>query len=190
MTTHTPTAPTDTRDAVERRRWRLGRRARHTVLAVHIAVSVGLLGDSAGFLAVAIRHTTSNDPAFIDTTREVLRMFALFFGIPLSFLALLTGLALGVGTHWGVLRYPWVITKLALILSVIVVGATVFRPLLFDTTTNDTALLTAATWDVLALATATALAVFKPGGPINGVRENLRPGGTNSETAPNTRSES
>jgi hypothetical protein len=40
-------------------------------------------------------------------------MFSLVFGIPLSFGALLTGLALGLGTRWGVFTYPWVVGKLA-----------------------------------------------------------------------------
>jgi hypothetical protein len=142
---------------------RLGTRARNLVLTVHIAVSVGLLGDSAGFLAVAIRHVTSDDPLFQDHTRDLLGMFALTFGIPLSFLSLLTGLALGIGTRWGVFQYPWVIAKLALILSVIVVGAVVLRPLLFGDSVNNTALIAGASWDVFALATATTLAVFKPG---------------------------
>jgi Predicted integral membrane protein (DUF2269) len=145
--------------------WRLGRRARHWVLTVHIAVSVGLLGDSAGFLAVAIRHARADDPAVRDATRDVLKTFALWFGIPLSFLALLSGLVLGIGTRWGVFRYPWVIAKLALVVTVIAVGAIVFRPLLFGNTadTNGTALIVGAAWDVAALALATGLGVFKPG---------------------------
>ena len=73
--------------------WRLGRRARNTVLTIHIAVSVGLLGDSAGFLAVAIQRAVSDDPAFVDASHDLLGTFALAFGIPLSFLALLTGIA-------------------------------------------------------------------------------------------------
>jgi hypothetical protein len=135
------------------------------LLTVHIAVSVGLLGDSAGFLAVAIRHARADDRVVRDATRDVLKMFALWFGIPLSFLALLTGLALGLGTRWGVFRYPWVLAKLALILTVVAVGAIVFRPLLFgDTTgTSDPALIAGAAWDVGALAVATGLGVFKPG---------------------------
>lgn len=145
----------------------LGRRARQWVLTVHIAVSVGLLGDSAGFLAVAIRHARADDPVVRDTTRDVLGMLALWFGIPLSFGALLTGLALGIGTRWGVFRYPWVIAKLTLIVTVIGVGAIVLRPLLFDNgpgaDTNDAALIAGAAWDVVALATATGLGVFKPG---------------------------
>jgi hypothetical protein len=143
---------------------RFGRRTRNVVLTVHIVVSVGLLGDSAGFLAVAIRRAVSDDPAFIDAAHDLLGTFALFFGIPLSFLALLTGVALGLGTPWGVFRHPWVIAKLVLIVTVIVVGATVLRPVLSDdTATGDVPLIVGAAYDVAALATATTLAVFKPG---------------------------
>jgi len=127
-------------------------------------VSVGLLGDSAGFLAVAIRRSVSDDPALVASTHEILGMFALLFGIPLSFLALITGVALGLGTRWGIFRYPWVITKLALILSVIAVGATVLRPVLARGAHLDPALLIAGSaYDVAALSLATALGVFKPG---------------------------
>jgi hypothetical protein len=90
---------------------RFGRRARNVVLTIHIVVSVGLLGDSAGFLAVAIRRAMSDDAAFADASLDLLGTFALFFGIPLSFLALLTGIALGLGTPWGVFRHPWVINQ-------------------------------------------------------------------------------
>jgi uncharacterized membrane protein SirB2 len=155
-TTEEPTA-----DAA---RARLSRRARNTLLTVHIVVSVGLLGDSAGFLAVAVRSAVSDDPAMKDSAHELLGMFALLFGIPLSFLALLTGIALGAGTRWGVLRHPWVIAKLVLIITVIIVGATVLRPVLDDDAApNDAALIVGAAYDVAALAVATGLAVFKPG---------------------------
>ena len=50
------------------------------------------------------------------------------FGIPLNFAALLTGMALGVGTRWGVFRYPWVVTKLVLIVTVMLVGGFVLGP--------------------------------------------------------------
>lgn len=167
MTDQATRPPADAQPAGPPRRRRLGRRARHTLLTVHIAVAVGLLGDSAGFLAVAIRRASSDDPSFVDAAHDLLGMFALLFGIPLSFLALLTGVALGLGTPWGVLRYPWVIAKLLLIVSVIVVGATVLRPVLTDdsATTGNMPLIVGASWDVAALTAATALAVFKPGRP-------------------------
>ena len=40
---------------------RLSRRARNTLLTAHIALSVGPLGDSAGYLAVAIRASKIDD---------------------------------------------------------------------------------------------------------------------------------
>jgi hypothetical protein len=40
------------------------------------------------------------------------RFAHLVFGIPLSFGALITGVLLGLGTKWGVFRYPWVTTTL------------------------------------------------------------------------------
>ena len=143
---------------------RFGRRLRNVVLTVHIVVSVGLLGDSAGFLAVAIRRAVSDDPAFAAASLDLLGTFALFFGIPLSFLALLTGVALGLGTPWGVFRHPWVVIKLGLIVTVIVVGATILRPVLTDDGDPGSGpLVVGAAYDVLALTVATALAVFKPG---------------------------
>ena len=125
-------AVTSARPATAQPQRRFSRRTRNVILTVHIVASVGLLGDSAGFLAVAIRRAQSKDPAFVEASHDLLGTFALFFGIPLSFLTLLTGIALGLGTQWGVLRYPWVIIKLVLIVTVIVVGATILRPVLAD----------------------------------------------------------
>jgi len=148
-------------------------RVRQTVLTAHIIISVGLLGDSAGFLAVALRASHTNDPGSALELVQVLNMFALVFGIPLSVGAILSGITLGLGTGWGVFRYPWVVTKLLLIVSVMVVGGLVIGPAIGamlhgrgDTTAR---LVAAAAYDVVALAVATALSVFKPGRPF-GVR--------------------
>jgi Predicted integral membrane protein (DUF2269) len=156
-----PGTLTGVRDGTRRR---FGRRTRNAVLTVHIVVAVGLLGDSAGFLAVAIRREMSDDPAFVAAAHDLLGTFAVVFGIPLSFAALITGAALGLGTHWGLFRYPWVVIKLFLIVTVIAVGALVLRPVLDDEPTADgTALVVGSAYDVIALTAATALAVFKPG---------------------------
>jgi hypothetical protein len=53
------------------------------------------------------------DPAFAKSSYELLSMFSLVFGIPLSFIALISGLVLSLSSKWGALRYPWVTTKLA-----------------------------------------------------------------------------
>ena len=94
-------------------------------------------------------------------------MFPVLFGIPLSLISLGTGVALGLGSKWGVLRYPWVTSKLVLNVSVILVGAFVIGP----TTTamaggrdaSETVLILASAYDVVALLLASGLSVFKPG---------------------------
>jgi|HigsolmetaAR201D_1030396.scaffolds.fasta_scaffold02078_11 uncharacterized membrane protein len=138
------------------------------ILTVHIIVAVGLLGDSAGYLAVAIRGATTDDPALAHASYEMLRMFAFVFGVPLSFAALLTGILLGLGTRWGVFRYRWVIAKLLLIVSVIAVGALVLRDgmdsMLSGQGGAEGQLVAGAAYDVLALSIAVTLGVFKPGG--------------------------
>jgi uncharacterized membrane protein len=142
-------------------------RVRRSVLTAHIIASVGLLGDSAGFLAVAIRAATTDDPALAASAYELLEMFSIVFGIPLSMITLATGLALGFGTKWGVLRYPWVTAKLLLVLSVILVGSFVIGPSLAlmqdGTGGRETTVILGAAWQVLALMLATGLSVFKPG---------------------------
>jgi len=172
--TATPARPVD-EEAPRRTARRLPLRARHTLLTAHIVVSVALLGDSAGFLAVAIRTSTIEDPTIARDSVRTLNMFSFVFGIPLSFAALLTGLALGIGTRWGVFKYPWVVIKQALIISVILVGAFVISPASSQMLAGDGdttgRLIAAATYDVIALTAATALGVFKPGRPFSRERQ-------------------
>jgi hypothetical protein len=130
---------------------------------------VGLLGDSAGYLAVAIRAAATSEATVADAAYRMLDMFSVVFGIPLSFAALLTGITLGVGSKWEVFRYPWVMAKLLLIVSIIAVGAFVLRggmdAMLTGGGGGEVRLVAGAAYDVLALAVATGLAVYKPGRP-------------------------
>jgi Predicted integral membrane protein (DUF2269) len=148
----------------------LPRRARQTILTAHVIMSVGLLGDSAGFLAVAIRAYLTNDAANTTELIGVLKMFSQVFGIPLSIGAIVSGLVLGLGSKWGIFRYPWVTAKLALIVSVMLVGGLVIGPsqaaLLAGARDARWPLIMAASYDVIALTVATALSVFKPGRPF------------------------
>lgn len=140
---------------------------RRALLTVHIISGVGLLGDVAAVLAVNIRAATTADPGFASASYELLQMFSLVFGIPLSFASLLSGLTLGLRSKWGVFRHAWVTAKLALLLSVILVGALVIGPATAEmsdgTGDAEAVLIAAAAWDVLALTAATVLSVYKPG---------------------------
>jgi Predicted integral membrane protein (DUF2269) len=159
MTTRTITPPRPST-------WRLSPPARRAVLTAHIVASVGLLGDVAALLATAIRAATTNDPELAASAYELMSMFSFVFGIPLSFVSLGTGLALGLGSRWGVLRHGWTTAKLVVIVSVILVGAFVIGPseAAMDDGEGgrDTVLIVAAAYDVLALGLATGLSVYKP----------------------------
>jgi Predicted integral membrane protein (DUF2269) len=145
---------------------RLSPRTRRAVLTAHIIASVGLLGDVAALLATAIRAATTDDPELAHAAYELMSMFSLVFGIPLSFASLGTGLVLGLGSKWGVLRHGWTSAKLAIIVSVILVGAFVIGPstaaMIDGDAGRETILIAAAAYDVLALSLATGLSVYKP----------------------------
>jgi hypothetical protein len=158
-------------------RRRLSATVRRAVLTTHITASVALLGDSAGFLAVAIRTAGVETPVAAAAGLDTLNMFSLVFGIPLSVVALITGLVLGIGSRWGVFRYPWVVAKLCLIVAVMLVGAVVIGPGLElarqGSATGESMLIAGAMFDVAALATATVLSVYKPGRPFRSRRNTL-----------------
>ena len=139
---------------------------RRAVLMVHVIAGVGLLGDGGAVLAINVRAATTDDPGFAAASYELLAMFTVLFGIPLSFTALLTGILLGLATPWGVLRYAWVVAKLALLVGVILVGSLVLGPGTEAMRSGDggaeARLIAGSAYDVVALTLATGLSVFKP----------------------------
>jgi hypothetical protein len=128
--------------------------------------SVGLLGASSALLVLAITASGTSDPELSHSAATLVQTFGFVFGIPLSFTGLFTGIALGLGTKWGVLRYPWVMTKLALLVTTILSGA-----LLIGTSADRMVsgegggglLIAAASYNVAALLTSTVLSIYKPG---------------------------
>lgn len=147
-------------------RLRLSARARRAVLTAHIVSSVGLLGDVAGFLVVAVRGAAAQDPSVARAYYETLDTFSIMFGIPLSLTALGTGIVLGLSSHWGVLRHGWVTAKLALILSVILTGAFVNGPsvaaVLDGSGGREETLIFSSAYQLGALLLATGVSVYKP----------------------------
>jgi hypothetical protein len=145
---------------------RLGGTARRCLLTIHILAGVGLLGTVAAVLAVNIRAATTTDAALAAAAYDLLPMFTVLFGIPLSFISLLSGTVLGLGSKWGVVRHGWVAAKLALQVSVILVGALVLGPgtdaMREGTGDAGARLIAGSAYDVAALLLATGLSVFKP----------------------------
>jgi hypothetical protein len=130
-------------------------------------------------MAVAIRGTTTDNPAVAEGCWNVLQLFGFAFGIPLSLASIATGVALGIGSKWGVFRYPWVTMKLMIVVSVLLVGALVLGPAVDTMLAGDGGaewrLIAGAGYDIVAMTTAVALSVFKPGRPrVQRMRESTR----------------
>lgn len=161
MTTATPTLP-----GAAPVRFRLGPTARRMLLTVHIVTAVGLLGSVAGVLAINIRAAGTSDIELAAASYDLLAMFTVLFGIPLSLLALASGVVLGLSSKWGVLRHGWVAAKLGLLIGVILVGALVLGPGTDAMRTGDggaeARLIAGSAYDVVALLLAAGLSVFKP----------------------------
>jgi hypothetical protein len=159
MATSTPTS-------VPGVRLRLRPAARRWALTVHIVAGVGLLGSVAGVLAINIRAATTANAGLAASSYDLLAMFTLLFGIPLSLTALASGVLLGLNSKWGVVRHGWVATKLVLLLGVILVGALVLGPGTDAMRSGDGGaegrLIAGSGYDVIALLGATGLSVFKP----------------------------
>ena len=163
--THATPIPRPT-SARPRARVRLRPAARRSVLTLHIIAGVGLLGDVAAVLAINVRAATTGDATLAAASYDLLAMFTVLFGIPLSFIALGTGILLGLASPWGVVRHAWVATKLVLLVGVILVGALVLGPGTEAMRSGEggaqARLIAASAYDVVALTLATGLSVFKP----------------------------
>jgi hypothetical protein len=147
------------------------KRFRKPLLLVHITASVALLGATSSSLLLAIVAATDDELA--HSAYELMALQSLVFGIPLSFLALATGLALGPASKWGVIRYWWTTLKLGLIVLVILNGALNIGRMTeqrIDGGGSEWALVVVVSVSVAMLLASIALSVFKPGGRFRTAR--------------------
>ena len=136
---------------------------RKSLLVAHVIASVGLLGATSSSLLLALVADGDRD------VYELISLQSAVFGIPLSFIALFTGIALGPRTKWGVLRYWWTTLKLGLLVGVILNGALMIGPTtaqLADGEGSSARLIVAASLSVTMLALSVGLSVYKPGGRV------------------------
>jgi hypothetical protein len=151
---------------------------RKLLLSVHIIVSVGLLGADAAVLLLCIAGARGAAPGTVYPAAYLIGGSLL---VPLAVLALATGLAQGLLTSWGIVRYWWVTLKLTLTVAGIVLALLVLVPTLSAAAAAATAVAgaPAPSVDRLGLVKDTAaastvlivtvlLAVYKPFGRLRG----------------------
>jgi hypothetical protein len=109
--------------------FRLRPRARATVLAIHIIVSVGWIGLDAGILLLGVTGLSTSDSATMRAVYVAAGIISDLL-IPVSLASLLSGLALSVGTPWKLTRYRWVLLSFLLTTVMTVLVLFLLEPML------------------------------------------------------------
>lgn len=161
--------------------WRLAPVARSTILVLHVVMGIGWMGVDIALFVLLMTARTTSDAALVVSSFNAIGMIVPA-AVPLLSLGILgTGLVLGLGTRWGLIRYWWVLVKLLLssVMTVLVylslLPAIRGMAVLSDTTLSadtvrasldplPTMLMFPPIVSFLMLGTATVLSIFKPWG--------------------------
>ncbi|MFY9809209.1 MAG: hypothetical protein WCC65_12005 [Pseudonocardiaceae bacterium] len=90
---------------------RLSRRARATLLTVHVATSVGWFGLDGALVALDAAGLSSGNAAIRAGIAAAMAVIAYWVLVPVVFASLVSGLVLALSTPWGLGRYWWVLAK-------------------------------------------------------------------------------
>lgn len=157
--------------------------ARKFLLTVHIAASVGWLGMSLCLLVLDLTGVFSTDPRLQKAVFTASSTLATTIGPPVAIAAFASGVAISLGTKWGLWRHWWVVVSLVGtgIMTVLVVFS--LGPMLTEVATAALAAppgvpvldavgdrvasaIAAPSVAVVALTVLTGLNVFKPRGRV------------------------
>lgn len=161
------------------RPWQLGRTARRTVLVVHILAAGGWVGIDLLVGVLVLTGWLNDDTAVRGVAYQALGTFVAWPMLTTGLVCLASGVLLGLGTRYGLVRYWWVAVKLAINVALCVLVAVLLRPELAEVSQYGLALSAGTTPDrdvtslffppavsLTALSFATALSVWKPWGRI------------------------
>lgn len=99
-------------------------RWRKLVLVVHVISSLGWLGITLVNAVLTFTSVFTDDPRRQHAAILMMDQIGGYLLLPVSLLALVSGLVLSVGTKWGLVRYKWVAIKL--VLTLIATALTLF----------------------------------------------------------------
>ncbi|MFE9427464.1 DUF2269 domain-containing protein [Kitasatospora sp. NPDC006697] len=94
------------------RRFRLSRRGRQLALIAHLVTSLAWLGEDLVLLVLGV--AAAADPADRHARYLDIRLLLDTLLLPLGLSAILSGLVLTYGGHWGLLKHRWVGAKFLL----------------------------------------------------------------------------
>jgi sugar lactone lactonase YvrE len=94
--------------------WRLGGRARKTVLLLHIIAAGTWFGLDVAMAVLVFTAIFTESAEVRAHTLQSLRLVTVWPMFSAAMISLITGVILGLGSKYGLLRYWWVASKLAL----------------------------------------------------------------------------
>jgi hypothetical protein len=152
--------------------WRMRAGTRRWFLLIHVICSVGWIGIELALLTLGLIGQLDSDPVVTRSVHVVAGILGGIFYFPAAALTLISGIVLGLGTKWGLVRYRWVLVKLAFNIALLVGGSFLVVPA-FETASDlairnepigDTSIMmvTAMTAGLTLLLVATQLSIFKP----------------------------
>ncbi|GAA0626139.1 membrane protein [Sporichthya brevicatena] len=106
----------------------LSRPARRVALVVHIVASGAWLGLEIALGALVLAALATDDPMREAAVLQAIEVVAVGPMIAAGALTLVSGIVLGLGTKWGLLRYRWVAVKLVLNVVLLVLVLVALRP--------------------------------------------------------------
>jgi hypothetical protein len=125
MSRGSPTSNPGTSDAP---RWRLGARTRKGVLVAHIVSAGAWIGIDVVMGVLVFTAIGTGDDGIRALCYRALGLFAVWPLITTGLICLASGVVLGLGTKWGLLRYWWVAVKLALTVILVALVPVALRP--------------------------------------------------------------
>ncbi len=109
MTTATSTRPVPTAS-----RWRLSGRTRKTILVTHIVAAGIWIGLDVAMAVLVFTAMSASDAQTESFTLQALQLVTVWPMFIAGLLSLVTGVLLGLGSKYGLVKYWWVLAKLVL----------------------------------------------------------------------------
>jgi hypothetical protein len=158
---------------------KIGQKTRKVTLVTHIVSAGAWIGIDVVVGALVLAGWLTADPTIRGAAYVALGSFVVVPMLASGLVCLVSGLVLGLGTRYGLVRYWWVAIKLVMNVVLCVLIVFLLRPGMPDIVEHGRHLLAGSASDVdvsalffppavslAVLATATVLAVFKPFGRV------------------------
>ena len=168
--------------------FRLRGRAHKLALTAHILTSVGWFGIAIVVAFCGLAAAASDDRVLASALYRTMET-APWLSIPAGLAAVATGVLLGLGTSFGLVRHWWVVVKIVIAAAVIVTDAVLVGHVAHDAVAGRVGppLYGSTIAHVVVLGVATVLSVFKPRGRTPWGRRQLAGGQTSRVPRPSPR---